>query len=167
MCQKKESSLVKYSPLYTDGYVILERERNDNVKKWDVIVTNHIYDEKGNYKEECLFSQEFENENYVKLPDNVFDKSKGYMTLEVRGYDSFGKIENEYKEIKACVNQKHYNDTLKWTCIAFNYAWAIIANRKIVDGNASTTGYLELDEAVRKRNNYGGLPYYVYMTQET
>jgi len=171
-CKKNESGLVKYSPLYTDGYVILDREGNENVKKWDVTVTNRIYDEKENYKEECLFSQEFKDENYVKLPDKVFDRSKGYMVLTVKGYNSIGRTVNEYEEVlnnvKMCCDPDEYNDTLTWTCIAFNYAWAIRANRRVLNGAASSTGYLDLDEAIRYRNSSGqGVPCYVYMTQET
>jgi hypothetical protein len=166
-CKKEEVSFIKYYPETTQGYLVFNKDSKAKIAKLHITVVDSL--DKG--KEKILYDTIVEHDNYIKLPSECFVPSEGFHILTVTGLKKNGKevgSENMQITYKQCVNPNQYDSDFGWTCIGYNYAWKIIANRIVYNGVASEKGYLTLEEALTNQvQGESGTPYYVYMLRET
>ncbi len=165
-CKKEEVILIKYNPETTHGYLVFNKDSKAKIAKLHITVVESLDKD----KERILYDTIVEHDNYIKLPSECFMPSEGIHILTVTGLKKNGKeVGSEDMQItyKQCVNPNQYDSDFGWTCIGYNYAWKITANRIVYNGVASGNGYLTLDDAWALQTQDGGTPYYVYMLRET
>lgn len=162
------------SPDFGQGYLVLNKAENPNVKTWVVKVNTRTFDQNNLPQDKTLDKVVLKNNiNYWQVPETLLESDK-LRFLEITGLDN---SDNTLVSEGPIIVSAHPTEALepggdvfvpscKWVCNGSYYAWEI---QQYVDGTQPTVGpsLFEVGEALNfNTSTQMATPNYRYITQQ-
>lgn len=167
-----KKSIVKFNPLFSQGYLILDKNIYHSVKNWEISIVYKNSSEKD--KENVRVVQTVNlnsSKSYWRIPEKYQQKDGNYF-YKIKGLDDAKSVlieeplaafvgvgEGDHPPI--CTGCPILNKGCEWTCNGKTYAWTI---KQWIHPDFSKS-MLDLRTAVAHSDGFNYYPYYLYMSE--